>query len=203
MPQTLWLYAKSSLKKKKKENPILQSFPLAGQNETLSHFHAAAAPVISAVLKAIQTPGWQHLWDGIRLQDQIAFCLVQNNHLLFQHCPSSNTQRPKSLFFGCAVQDSDDVDAVWGWALSRNLCLDPVPMKACLSYLITWGMQRHGRESRSDSASPRRYNACAVPQGGDTDLPSPILVVVGVLPCPGTEPLWLFNDDALFVPAFS
>ena len=96
---------------KKKENPILQCLPLAGQNETLTHFHAAVTPVTSAVLKAVQARGWQHLWDGISPQDQIVFCLIQNN-LPFQHRLSSNTQRPESPLLGCAVQDGDDVDAV-------------------------------------------------------------------------------------------
>lgn len=113
---------------KKKENPILQCLPLAGENETLTHFHAAVAPVISAVLKAVQAPGWQHLWDGISPQDQVMFSLVQNN-LPVQHCLSNNTQRRESLFSGCAVQDGDNVGATRGWAPSRNLCLDLSPWR--------------------------------------------------------------------------
>lgn len=50
---------------------------MAGQNETLTQFHAAVTAGISAILNAAQAPGWQHLWDGINPQDQIVFCTEQ------------------------------------------------------------------------------------------------------------------------------
>lgn len=50
---------------------------MAGQNETLTQFHAAVTAGISAILNAAQAPGWQHLWNGINPQDQIVFCTKQ------------------------------------------------------------------------------------------------------------------------------
>lgn len=88
----------------------MQLLPVAGQDETLTQFHAAVTPGISAILNAAQAPGWQHLWDGISPQDQIELCLVQNNILPFQQCLSSDSQRPKSPFSGCAEQDGDSTD---------------------------------------------------------------------------------------------
>lgn len=56
-------------------------------NGTQSHFHVADSPDASAVLKATQAPGWQHLWDGITPQDQV---IIQILHLTQSHGLSSH-----------------------------------------------------------------------------------------------------------------
>lgn len=61
-------------------------------------------------------------------------------------------------------------------------------------------MQRHGRDTSCYSPTPQRYNTFPVPQGGDADLLTPILVAVGVCPAqapslPGSLPMTHFSSQ--------